>query len=125
MKRRALIFLLLMTAVFLPGCSRVTVTPADELTTALLKCENSFGSVATLEFMGDTATMTITDTSGKKTVIEGSFSVDKEKFYITSPKNFRTYEFSYKAFEDRVLITYGESTLTFEKSKPAATENKE
>ncbi|MBQ3073998.1 MAG: hypothetical protein IJD19_04995 [Ruminococcus sp.] len=117
MKRIITLILLLMTAIFLFGCTRVIETPADELTTAFWECKNSEGSVATLSFSGDIAAMTITDTSGEVTVIEGSYSVDKEKLYITSHKLFRTYEFSYSVFRDRVLITYGGITRTFEKKE--------
>ncbi len=114
MKRIIPVILLLMTAVFLFGCTRVIETPADELTTASWVCVNPDGSTAGLVFSDPgTAVFKIQSADGETAVISGKYSIDGSAFYISSDNLLRVYEFPYSVYKDRALITYGGSTLTF------------
>ena len=108
------LLLVLGCFVFLGACQRTVETSADELTSKAWVCENQNGIVAQLSFDGSFARFSVSGAEeGEIYEIYGRYAVDSEKFYISSDELYRTYEFTYKVFKDRLLVSYKENTLEF------------
>ena len=108
------LLLVLGCFVFFTGCQRTVETSADELTSKVWVCENQNGIVAQLSFDGSFARFSVSGAEeGEIYEIYGRYAVDSEKFYISSDELYRTYEFTYKVFKDRLLVSYKENTLEF------------
>ena len=108
------LLLVLGCFVFLGACQRTVETSADELTSKGWVCKNQNGIVAQLSFDGSFARFSVSGAEeGEIYEIYGRYAVDSEKFYISSDELYRTYEFTYKVFKDRLLVGYKENTLEF------------
>ena len=108
------LLLVLGCFVFFTGCQRTVGTSADELTSKVWVCENQNGIVAQLSFDGSFARFYVSGAEeGEIYEIYGRYAVDSEKFYISSDELYRTYEFTYKVFKDRLMVGYKENTLEF------------
>lgn len=111
MKRFILIIISALVSLSFSACRKVIVTSADELTSKCWCAENLSGMNAHLLFEENTVTLTIT--GEEEVALSGHLSVDSERFYITSAKDFRTYTFSYKVFYDKLKVAYNDSELIF------------
>ena len=106
-----ILFICMISVLF--GCVRRIQTSADELTSKDWYTENLSGVSATLIFSQDSAFFTFFDKGEEVAKISGIYAVDSKKLYITSNEYFTTFEFVYKAYNDRVEITYSDNTLVF------------
>lgn len=115
MKRLSFILCIITFSVFLSACRTVSVTPANELTASEWRVENPASVSATLRFdtIKNKAFFKITDEKGESYTINGAFAADKEKLYITADSLAKTYDFGYKVYKDRLVLTYNGCELTF------------
>ena len=97
----------------LTSCTRVVATSADELFLTDRYASTASGMSASLCFSEGEGELRISIDDNEEVVISGAVCADKEKFYITSRENGRTYEFFYRAFADRAEVTYLGETLVF------------
>lgn len=106
--------ILFLSVIFvLSGCVKRIETSADELTSKDWYTENISGVSATLCFNDDSAVFTLFDKGEEVAKINGIYAVDSKKLYITSSEFFTTFEFFYKAYNDRAEISYTDKTLVF------------
>lgn len=115
MRSFKLILCIITCSFLLCSCKAVTVTSADELLKNSWVAENKSLLKAELSFniRENSAKLTIEDQNGEEFSVNGVFAVDSKNLYITSSKLAKTYEFSYKVYKDRLLLTYNGSELTF------------
>lgn len=119
MKRFPFILCIITFAFLISSCKAVNISPADELVSGRWQAQNPSGITASLSFdvPENTAELSVIDENGEEVNISGVFAADKEYLYITSTSLCKTYTFGYKAYKDRVTLTYNDVELTLYAAK--------
>ena len=109
------LFCLLLIFVF-SGCQQVVVNNADELTMYSWESEFDNGTIVSLTFDENVATLHILLSDGSEKQIKGLCELSESAFVIHDSLTKKPYAFSYIVNFDRVEIVWDENTVSLYKS---------
>lgn len=113
MRRYVLILYIITLSFLMSSCTVVNNSAQSELTAKEWCFENQDVIYGELKFIRDEgkAIFSVTDSEGKKIVIEGVYSVDDETLVIVSSDSGISHVFDYEVYEDRVYLIYDNSKI--------------